>query len=100
MFGKGKIGEMIKSFQDQFEGMQEGFAKITVIGESGAGLVKTHMNGKRDVLKIEIDPSVLTEDKAVIEDLVAASVNDAIQKIERAQQEQMSSIAKKFDLPK
>jgi len=61
---------------------QEDLAKLEVTGESGAGLVKVTMTGRHDVRRVEIDDSLVGDDKEMLEDLVAAAVNDAVRKVE------------------
>ena len=71
-----------------------------VKGEAGAGLIKVLMNGRHDVRRVDIDPSLMTEDKEVLEDLIAAAVNDAVRKVENSNQEAMSGLAGGMDLSK
>jgi hypothetical protein len=68
-------------------------------GASGAGLVKVIMTGRHDVKRVAIDASLMTEDKDVLEDLVAAAVNDAVRKIEAATQEKMSGMTAGLPMP-
>uniref|UniRef100_UPI003F69D896 YbaB/EbfC family nucleoid-associated protein n=1 Tax=Porticoccus sp. TaxID=2024853 RepID=UPI003F69D896 len=75
------ISEFIKQAQDMQQKMQQLQAeavKTEVIGESGAGLVQVVMNGRHDVRKVNLDPSLLSEEKGFLEDLLAAAVNDAV----------------------
>jgi len=78
---------------------QEEAAKAEIIGESGAGLVKVTMNGRHDVRKVDIDPSLLSEDKEVLEDLLAAAMNDAVRRVEENQKESMSGMMSGMGLP-
>ena len=79
------INELMKQAQ-QMQGkmaeMQEQAANAEVTGESGAGMVKVTMTGRHDVRKVTLDPSLMTEDKEFLEDLLAAAVNDAVRKVE------------------
>ena len=70
-----------------------------VTGESGAGLVRVVMNGRHDVRRVSIDPSLLAEDREMLEDLVAAAVNDAVRKVERTTQERMAGLTSGLGLP-
>ena len=74
-------------------------AEREVRGEAGAGLVAVTMNGRHDVRAVHIDPSVLQEDKSVLEDLVAAAVNDAVRRVEEAQAEALKDVAGGLSLP-
>ncbi len=85
--------------QEKMQEMQAEIASMEVIGESGAGLVKVTMNGRHEVKRVEIDASLLTEDKEVLEDLVAAACNDSVRKLENEQQQKMSGMASGFGLP-
>ncbi len=79
--------------------MQEDASKAEVTGESGAGMVKIVMNGRHDVRKVTIDPSLLTEEKAFLEDLLAAAVNDAVRKVEETQRKQMEKLSGGMQMP-
>ncbi len=99
---KGPFGDMMKQAKDMQERLQEAqasLATLEVIGESGAGMVRVTMTGRHDVRKVDIDPSLLTEDKEVLEDLIAAAVNDAVRRVERANQEKMSELTAGLPLP-
>ncbi|MEM9100693.1 MAG: YbaB/EbfC family nucleoid-associated protein [Pseudomonadota bacterium] len=82
---KGGLGNMMKQaqeLQDKIQKMQDDLAGAEVEGQSGAGLVKLTMNGKHEVLNVSLDNSLMSEPKEIVEDLVAAAVNDAVQRIE------------------
>ncbi len=99
---KGGIGNLMKQAQQMQENMQKLQAKIAemeVEGAAGAGLVKVVMTGKHDVKRITIDPSLLADDKDMLEDLVAAAVNDAVRKVETLTQETMSGATAGLPLP-
>jgi DNA-binding YbaB/EbfC family protein len=99
---KDQLGELMKQaqkVQEQMQKMQEDLAKAEVTGEAGAGLVKIVMNGRHDVKRVEIDASLLGEDKEILEDLIAAAVNDAVRRVERASQEKVSGMAGGINLP-
>lgn len=85
--------------QEQMKQMQEEAAKAEVIGESGAGMVKVTMNGRHDVRKVDLDPSLLSEDKEFLEDLLAAAVNDAVRKVEEDQRKNMEKLTGGMQMP-
>ncbi len=97
--GLGDIMKQAQQMQENLHKAQEDVAKIQVIGAAGAGLVKVTMTGKHDVKRVEIDPSLIGEDKDMLEDLIAAAVNDANRKVEQRTQEKMSALASGLNLP-
>ena len=97
--GMGNIMKQAQEMQEKMQRVQEEVAKAEVHGEAGAGMVKITMNGRHDVKRVNIDPSVLSEDKEVLEDLLAAAVNDAVRKVEAHNREAMSGLAAGLDLP-
>ncbi|WP_430462597.1 YbaB/EbfC family nucleoid-associated protein [Thalassolituus sp. LLYu03] len=99
---KGGMGNLMKQAQKMQEQLQKAQAQIAdaeVTGESGAGLVKVVMNGRHDVKRVLLDDSVMSEDKEMLEDLLAAAVNDAVRKIEQQSQEQMAKVTSGMGLP-
>jgi len=88
-----------QAMQDNMKKAQEEIAKMEVEGEAGAGLVKVVMTGRHDVRRVSIDPSLLGEDKDMLEDLLAAAVNDAVRKVEAATQEKMAGMTAGLPLP-
>jgi DNA-binding YbaB/EbfC family protein len=88
-----------QQMQDNMKKAQEQLAAIEVEGQSGAGLVKVLINCRNDVRRVTIDPSLLADDKDMLEDLVAAAVNDALRKAEQTSQEKMSSVTAGLPLP-
>ena len=78
---------------------QDAVGKVTVVGESGAGLVKVTLNGRYEAIRVEIDPALLADDREVLEDLIAAAFNDAAHRIEAKQKEQMGGLLKGMSLP-
>ncbi|OUS23700.1 YbaB/EbfC family nucleoid-associated protein [Gammaproteobacteria bacterium 45_16_T64] len=99
---KEQLGDLMKQaqkVQEQMQQVQEGLATAEVTGESGAGMVSIVMNGRHDVKKVCIDDSLMKEDKEVVEDLVAAAVNDAVRKVEEHHKDKMSSMSAGFGLP-
>jgi len=97
--GMGNLMKQAQKMQEQLQQAQEKLADAEVTGESGAGLVKVTMNGRHDVKRVELDDSLMEEDKEMLEDLVAAAVNDAVRKIESNNQEQMSKMTSGMGLP-
>ncbi len=99
---KNQMGDLLKQaqkMQEQMQKMQEELAKAEVTGESGAGLVKIVMTGRHDVKRVQIDDSLLKEDKEVLEDLIAAAVNDAVRKVEQNSQSKIGGLASGMGLP-
>ena len=99
---KNQLAGLMKQAQAVQENMkkaQEEIAAMEIEGQSGAGLVKVLMTGRHDVKRVTIDPSLLAEDKDMLEDMVAAAVNDAVRKIDAASQEKMSGLSAGLGLP-
>ncbi|CAN5245958.1 YbaB/EbfC family nucleoid-associated protein [soil metagenome] len=99
---KGNIGQLMKQaqqMQDNMKKAQDQLAAIEVEGQSGAGMVKVTMTCKNDCKRIVIDPSLLADDKDMLEDLVTAAVNDALRKAEATASEKMSGITAGLPLP-
>jgi DNA-binding YbaB/EbfC family protein len=88
-----------QQMQDNMKKMQDELALIEVEGQSGAGLVKVTMTCKNDVRRVAIDPSLLADDKDMLEDLVAAAFNDAVRKAEALTQEKMSGMTAGMPMP-
>ena len=102
MINKGQIAGLMKQAQQMQENMrrmQEQLAGIEVEGQAGAGLVKVVMTCKHDVKRVSIDPSLLADDKDMLEDLVAAAVNDAVRRVESTVQEKMAGVTAGLPLP-
>jgi len=97
-----KIGDIMKQAQQMQAGLagaQEAVKALSVTGEAGAGLVKVSMTGTMEVVRVDIDDAVLQEDKAVLEDLLAAAVNDGVRRAQAAAQEKMAAITAGINLP-
>jgi hypothetical protein len=91
---KGNIGALMKQaqqMQENMKRMQEQLGSVEVEGQSGAGMVKVVMNCRHDVRRVTIDPGVM-DDREMLEDLLAAAVNDAVRKVESTVQEKMASV--------
>jgi len=82
-----------QAMQDNLKKAQDELALMEVTGESGAGLVKVQMTCKHDVKRVTIDPSLLADDKDMLEDLVAAAINDAVRRVEATTQEKMGKLS-------
>lgn len=99
---KGGLGNLMKQAQQMQHNMQraqEELGNIEVEGQSGAGLVKVMMTCRHDVKRVNIDPSLLHDDKDMLEDLVAAAFNDAVRKAEATSQEKMAGMMGGMQLP-
>lgn len=99
---KGGLGGMMKQAQKMQENMQKAqaeLAEMEVTGKAGGGMVSVIMNGRHDVKRVSIDDSLLSEDKDMLEDLVAAAVNDAVQQVEKTSQEKMAGMMGGMQLP-
>ncbi len=99
---KGGLAGLMKQaqqMQENMKRMQEQLATIEVEGQSGAGMVKVVMTCRHDVKRVTIDPSLLKDDKDMLEDLVAAAVNDAVRRVEATIQEKMGGMTSGLGLP-
>ncbi|WP_299493567.1 YbaB/EbfC family nucleoid-associated protein [uncultured Shewanella sp.] len=102
MLGKGGMGNLMKQaqmMQDKMAKVQEEIAQMEVTGEAGAGLVKVTMTGSHNVRKVDIDPSLLEDDKEMLEDLIAAACNDAARRVDEDQKEKMAAVTGGMQLP-
>lgn len=105
MFGTGSLDNLMKQaqqMQEKMQQMQEEVAKLETTGESGAGLVKVTINGAHNCRRVEIDPSLMEDDKEMLEGLIAAAFNDAARRIEetqKTQKEKMASVSNGMQLP-
>ena len=99
---KGGLGGLMKQAQQMQENMkkvQEQLAAMEVEGQAAAGMVKVVMTGRHDVKRVTVDPSLLNDDKEMLEDLIAAAVNDAVRRVEATVQEKMSAVTAGMPLP-
>lgn len=99
---KAQLGQLMRQAQQMQENLkkaQDELGQLEVTGESGGGMVKVTMSCKHDVRRVNIDPGLLDDDKDMLEDLIAAAVNDACRKIEKTTQEKMSGLAGGMGLP-
>lgn len=88
-----------QAMQKKMQEMQEEIARLEVTGESGAGLVKVTMTGRHEAKKVILDPSLLQEEKEILEDLIAAAINDAVRKIEDNSRGKMGNVTGGMKLP-
>jgi DNA-binding YbaB/EbfC family protein len=99
---KGQLAGLMKqaqAMQDNLKRAQDELGSMEVEGQSGAGLVKISMTCKHDVRRVAIDPSLLGEDRDMLEDLVAAAFNDAVRRVEQVSAERMSKVTAGMPLP-
>jgi len=99
---KGGLGNLLKQaqkMQEELARTQERLAQQEVIGESGGGMVRVTMNGRHEVKRVEIDPSLMSDDKEMLEDLVAAAFNAASQRVAEHMQQNMADLTSGMPLP-
>ncbi len=99
---KGGLGNLMKQAQQMQENLQkaqEELGTMEVMGESGGGLVQVVMSGRHEVRRVNIDDSLLEDDKDMLEDLVAAAINDSVQKVEKATKDKFSGMTSGMGLP-
>lgn len=102
MLNKGGLGNLMKQAQQMQENMkkaQDELANVDVEGQAGAGMVKISMSCHHVVKRVSIDPSVLSDDKDMLEDLIAAAFNDAIRKAAQTSEQKMAGFAAGLNLP-
>ncbi|WP_305908281.1 YbaB/EbfC family nucleoid-associated protein [Methylomarinum sp. Ch1-1] len=95
----GNIMQQAQKMQEDMKKAQEELASMEVQGESGGGLVKILMTGKREVRKVTIDDSLVGDDKDMLEDLVAAAINDAVHKVSKMKKEKMADVTAGIPMP-
>lgn len=99
---KGGIGNILRqaqAMQDNLKKAQEELAQIEVTGTAGGGMVNVTMTCRHDVKRVEIDPALMQDDKEVLEDLIAAALNDAVRKVEKTSKEKMSGLTAGLNIP-
>ena len=99
---KGALGNLMRQaqqMQEKLKQAQDEIARMEITGEAGAGMVKVTLTGKHQCRKVEISPDALNEDKEFVEDLIAAAINDASQKLELASKEKMAALGGGLQLP-
>ena len=99
MFNMGNMMKQAQLMQERLQKAQDEIAKMEVVGESGAGMVKTTVTGNHEVRRVSIDDSLFTDDKDILEDLLAAAFNDAQRRIEEQSKEKLSAVTGGMQLP-
>ncbi len=97
--GLGNIMKQAQAMQENLRKAQEQLAGIEVTGSSGGGVVSVTMSCRHDVKRVQIDPSLMRDDREVLEDLIAAAVNDAVRKVEKAAEEKMAGLTAGLNIP-
>lgn len=96
------LGNLMKEAQKMQQRMQEAqqqLSQLVVSGESGGGMVKIEMNGRHDITSVKINKTLMEEEVEMLEDLVAAAVNDAVRKVEKASKEKISQLTAGLNIP-
>ena len=99
MFNMGNMMKQAQMMQERLQKAQDEIAKMEVVGESGAGMVKITVTGNHEVRRVSIDDSLFTDDKDILEDLLAAAFNDAHRRIEEQSKEKMGAVTGGMQLP-
>lgn len=99
MMGLGDMMKQAQELQENMQKAQEEMANAEVEGMSGAGMVKVIMTGRHDVKRVDIDPSLLSEEKTLLEDLVAAAMNDAVRRVEEMNKDKLSGMTGGLQMP-
>jgi len=99
MRGGGNMMKQAMALQANMKKAQDEIANMEVTGESGGGMVKVTMTGKHEVKRVQIEPAVVSEDREMLEDLIAAAINDAVNKVESQSQARMSNVMSGLNLP-
>ncbi|MBM4215506.1 MAG: YbaB/EbfC family nucleoid-associated protein [Gammaproteobacteria bacterium] len=95
----GNMMKQAEALQRNMQKAQEEIAQMEVVGEAGGGMVKVTMTGKHEVKRVQIEPVVIGDDREMLEDLVAAAINDAVRRVETESQQRMSSLMSGLRLP-
>jgi DNA-binding YbaB/EbfC family protein len=95
----GNMMKQAEALQRNMQKAQEEIGRMEVIGESGGGMVKVTMTGKHEVKRVQIEPAVIGEDREMLEDLIAAAINDAVRRVETQSQQRMSELMSGLRLP-
>src|SRR5690625_7888097 len=85
-----ELMKQARAMQEQMQKAEQELADTEVVGEAGAGMIRVTMNGRHDVRRVEIDPELMSEDPEMLEDLLAAAVNDAVRRVEEANRDLLS----------
>jgi hypothetical protein len=95
----GNMMKQAQALQRSMEKAQQEIAEMEVVGEAGGGMVKVTMNGRHESRRVQIEPAVISDDREMLEDLIAAAINDAVRKVEARTQEKMSGLMSGMKLP-
>jgi DNA-binding YbaB/EbfC family protein len=88
-----------QQMQEQMQKHQEELAAMEVVGEAGGGMVQVTMTGRHDVRRVHLDPALIGDDKEMLEDLIAAAMNDAVQKVEAGTRDKLAGMTQGLGLP-
>jgi nucleoid-associated protein EbfC len=99
MKGIQDLFKQAQQMQERMQTLQEELAREEVTGESGAGLVKVTLNGRHEAIRVQLDPSLKDEALEILEDLIAAAINDAERRVEASQKERMFGLTAGMGLP-
>lgn len=97
--GLGNIMKQAQAMQENLRKAQEELATIEVVGSAGGGMVNVTMTCRHDVRRVQIDPGLMQDDREVLEDLIAAAMNDAVRKVEKTTQEKMAGLTSGLGIP-
>ncbi len=97
--GLGNIMRQAQKMQADMQRVQEELANMEVTGQAGGGMVAVVMTGRHDLKRVTVDPSLMQDDKEMLEDLIAAAVNDAVRQIEKISQQRMAGVTAGMNLP-
>ena len=97
--GLGQLMKQARKIQEDLQQAQNELASMEVVGEAGAGMVSVTMTGRHDVRSVRIDPALMGEDREMLEDLVAAAMNDAVHKVEARTRDRLSGFGAALNLP-
>lgn len=95
----GNLMKQAQKLQADMQKAQEELARLEVTGQAGGGMVSVVMTGRHDVKRVSIDPSLMKDEKEMLEDLIAAAVNDAVRQLEQKSTERMSGLTAGFNIP-
>ena len=97
--GPGNLLKQAQAMQENMQKAQQELANTEVRGQAGGGMVAVTMTCRHDVRKVEIDPALMDDDREVLEDLVAACINDAVRKVEQVTREKMGGLTEGLNIP-
>ncbi len=97
--GMGNLMKQAQKMQADMQRVQEELANMEVTGKAGGGMVSVVMTGRHDLKRVNIDDSLMSDDKEMLEDLIAAAVNDAVRQLEQTSQEKMGGVTAGMNLP-